>query len=73
MILISQEAYKKKNYIDALEQTFKEMDSLLAERIQGVSSSTAIVVLITPHQIISANIGDTRSVLCRNGMAVNMS
>ena len=37
------------------------------------SGSTAIVVLIVGDRIISANCGDSRALLCRKGVCINLS
>lgn len=37
------------------------------------TGSTANVLLLTPDTIYNANLGDTRSVLCSNGVAVPLS
>lgn len=35
--------------------------------------STAVVAVVTPDKIIVSNCGDSRAVLCRNGVAVPLS
>ena len=35
--------------------------------------STAVVAVVTPEKIVVANCGDSRAVLCRNGVAVPLS
>lgn len=45
----------------------------VSEPISKNTGCTANVVLITPKQYIVANAGDSRSVLCRNGKAVDLS
>lgn len=35
--------------------------------------STAVVAVVTPDKIIVANCGDSRAVLCRNGVALPLS
>ncbi|XP_059298699.1 probable protein phosphatase 2C 24 [Lycium ferocissimum] len=35
--------------------------------------STAVVALVTPNKIIVSNCGDSRAVLCRNGVAIPLS
>jgi hypothetical protein len=35
--------------------------------------STAVVAVVTPEKIIVSNCGDSRAVLCRNGVAVPLS
>ncbi|XWS07722.1 hypothetical protein CRYUN_Cryun41cG0014500 [Craigia yunnanensis] len=39
----------------------------------NVVGSTAVVAVVTPDKIIVANCGDSRSVLCRNGVAFPLS
>ena len=40
---------------------------------RSFAGTTATVVLITRTQMICANAGDSRTVLCKGGRAVNMS
>lgn len=35
--------------------------------------STAVVAIVTPEQIVVANCGDSRAVLCRKGKAIPLS
>lgn len=35
--------------------------------------STAVVAVVTPSKIIVSNCGDSRAVLCRNGVAIPLS
>lgn len=35
--------------------------------------STAVVAVVTPDKIIVSNCGDSRAILCRNGVAVQLS
>lgn len=35
--------------------------------------STAVVAVVTPEKIIVSNCGDSRAVLCRNGVAIPLS
>lgn len=35
--------------------------------------STAVVAIVTPEKIIVSNCGDSRAVLCRNGVAIPLS
>lgn len=35
--------------------------------------STAVVAVVTPEKIIVSNCGDSRAVLCRNGIAIPLS
>ncbi|GMH98207.1 hypothetical protein TrST_g3727 [Triparma strigata] len=58
-----------KAYIDT---AFRSCDEHL-RTLGHMSGSTANVVFVTPGHIICGNIGDSRSVLCRSGMAMEMS
>lgn len=42
-------------------------------KLGDIVGCTANVVLITKKKIIVANAGDSRSVLCRNGRAIQLS
>lgn len=35
--------------------------------------STAVVAVVTPDEIVVSNCGDSRAVLCRNGVAIPLS
>nr|GMC59097.1 protein phosphatase 2C 37-like [Ipomoea batatas] len=35
--------------------------------------STAVVAVVTPESIVVSNCGDSRAVLCRNGVAIPLS
>lgn len=37
------------------------------------AGSTAVVAVVTPENIVVSNCGDSRAVLCRNGVAVPLS
>ena len=43
------------------------------EKVGCKAGTTAIVVLMTKDKYFTANIGDSRAVLCRNGKAVPLS
>jgi serine/threonine protein phosphatase PrpC len=43
------------------------------EQVSNTTGCTANVVLITPNKYIIANAGDSRSVLCRSGRAIQFS
>jgi len=42
-------------------------------QVDSVAGCTATVVLITPQEIYCANAGDSRTVMCENGMTVELS
>ena len=43
------------------------------DRVAETAGCTANVLLVTPKKYIVANIGDSRSVLCKGGKAVPLS
>jgi len=45
----------------------------VSDPISRTTGCTANVVLITPTHIIVANAGDSRSVLCKEGKAIDLS
>lgn len=73
----------------AMERSFVKMDDEVQEGnlvAQGPNcrcelqtpqcdavGSTAVVAVVTPEKIIVSNCGDSRAVLCRNGVAVPLS
>ena len=60
----------------ALDKTFYNLDEEYQTQryqIAGKCGSTACVVLIIGNHIFCANIGDSRAVLSRNGVAINLS
>lgn len=57
----------------ALKEAFLAMDVELRERSEEASGCTAIVVMLTPSHIVTANLGDSRAVLGSNGSTVPLS
>ena len=60
----------------ALDKTFVNLDEeyqAQMDQIAGKCGSTACVVLIIGNHVFCANIGDSRAVLSKNGVAVNLS
>ena len=72
-----------------MEHSFSRMDEEVQNRTDSLQSSgcrcelrtphcdavgsTAVVAVVTPEKIIVSNCGDSRAVLCRNGVAVPLS
>ena len=72
-----------------MEESYSRMDKEVGEWCNGQSSSncrcelrtpqcdavgsTAVVAIVTPDKIIVSNCGDSRAVLCRNGVAIPLS
>jgi len=45
----------------------------IADELGGRAGSTAVMCCISPMFITTANVGDSRAVLCRNGIAIDLS
>ncbi|KAA8539491.1 hypothetical protein F0562_026183 [Nyssa sinensis] len=74
---------------DTMIRSFSRMDNEVTEWCDGVSSSncrcelqtpqcdavgsTAVVAVVTPDKIIVSNCGDSRAILCRNGVPIPLS
>ncbi len=63
------------NVEDSIFQSFLETDASFLSTGNDPSGSTATILVFEPHtqRIHIANTGDTRAVLCRQGMAINLS
>lgn len=55
------------------DKAFHELDSVLRGRLRDDSGCTACTVLVTPKTVTCASVGDSRAVLCRGGVAVDLS
>ena len=64
----SQTSEDARDESDSIEEK-KMMNKLLLDR----SGTTAVAVLLTPTHIICSNAGDSRAILCRDGMALPLS
>ncbi|CAM8962148.1 unnamed protein product [Rhodiola kirilowii] len=78
----------EQSWKDALGRSFSLMDAE-AQKSSGVASnscrcelqmpqcdavgSTAVVAIVSPEKIVVSNCGDSRAVLCRNGVAIPLS
>lgn len=73
--LVSTHAYGDKAYDAAFVETFEKLDSTLDanQELRNEGGCTAVSVLLTASQVICANAGDSRAVLCRNGTALPLS
>lgn len=85
-LLKEQEAYAKKDWKQALHDTFMAFDPIIdkvKEQIlkkinfpgqkETVAGTTATVLLITPTELICANAGDSRTVLSRDKQVIELS
>ncbi|XP_076920975.1 putative protein phosphatase 2C 24 [Bidens hawaiensis] len=77
------------NWSETLATSFARMDKEVTDWSEGASSSncrcelqtpqcdavgsTAVVAVVTPDKIVVSNCGDSRAVLCRNGVAIPLS
>ncbi|EGR27921.1 protein phosphatase 2c, putative [Ichthyophthirius multifiliis] len=77
--LVENQSYKNGQYVQALEETFLCMDQLITsplgrEELQNTNAGcTANVCLIVNNKLYCANSGDSRSVICVGGKAVELS
>ena len=69
------DAYKNKDYKEALRETFKLLDQAIKKDVEkaGDCGSTACVVLLTKEKIYCANAGDSRAIMYSDGAAVALS
>lgn len=63
------ETYTNVNFTDA----YYELDSVLRGKLQDDSGCTACTVIVTDKTVTCANVGDSRAVLCRGALAVDLS
>lgn len=73
--LVGTAAFHDKAYDAAFVQAFEKLDSTLnaSPELRHEGGCTAVSVLLTSTQVVCANAGDSRAVLCRNGVAVPLS
>ncbi|KAL0312464.1 UNVERIFIED_CONTAM: putative protein phosphatase 2C 8 [Sesamum radiatum] len=56
-----------------LDEREKSRDEAAAEEAERMMGSTAMVVLVGKEEVVVANCGDSRAVLCQRGVAVPLS
>eukprot|EP00331_Platyophrya_macrostoma_P000435 CAMPEP_0176405332 /NCGR_PEP_ID=MMETSP0127-20121128/277_1 /TAXON_ID=938130 /ORGANISM="Platyophrya macrostoma, Strain WH" /LENGTH=297 /DNA_ID=CAMNT_0017784375 /DNA_START=57 /DNA_END=950 /DNA_ORIENTATION=- len=73
--LVSTPAFHAKDYPTAFTEAFRQLDASIFEspELKHEGGCTAVTALVAQRRIICANIGDSRAVLCRGGMAVPLS
>lgn len=80
---------KSIDWNETMIKSFSRMDNDITELSNGNSSSncrcelqtpqcdavgsTAVVAVVAPNKIVVSNCGDSRAVLCRNGVAIPLS
>lgn len=60
----------------ALKRAFKALDEAYYKEQKDVAhkcGAAACIVLVIGGRVFTANVGDSRAVLCRNGQAMNLS
>lgn len=87
--LESNKSVSSAQWKEIMERSFKRMDEEVQEwddsdKISNCRcelqtpqcdavGSTAVVAVVTPDKILVSNCGDSRAVLCRNGVAIPLS
>lgn len=73
-------SFKSKNFRLALEESFQKIDEMMQTDNgkkelgnQDESGCTATVALITPSEVYCCNAGDSRTVLSKGKMAIDLS
>lgn len=84
----SQNDVVEKKWRGVMKRSFKRMDEMATSTCvcatsvpfcncdpmeAAISGSTAVAAVLTQDHIVVANTGDSRAVLCRNGMAIPLS
>ncbi|KAA0031544.1 putative protein phosphatase 2C 58 [Cucumis melo var. makuwa] len=60
----------------AIKRAYKKTDEEILDKVKqlGKGGSTAVTaILIDAHKLVVANVGDSRAVLCKNGVAYQLS
>lgn len=76
--LTNLQSYKSKNYRLALEESFMKIDEQMQtdsakKELTDESGCTATVALVTPSEIFCCNAGDSRTVLSKAKIAIDLS
>ena len=75
-VLLESDLYKNGEYLEALRRGYLRLDELLNEQDKEKWQSvgcTAVSLFFKDKDIFVANAGDSRAVLCRRGVAVNLT
>uniref|UniRef100_A0A5B6ZMT2 PPM-type phosphatase domain-containing protein n=1 Tax=Davidia involucrata TaxID=16924 RepID=A0A5B6ZMT2_DAVIN len=67
------EGSEEASWKETMTRSFLRMDDEVTEWCNGISSSNCRCELQTPDKIIVSNCGDSRAVLCRNGVPIPLS
>lgn len=72
--IVNTSAFKSQDYEQSLIHGFRDLDKHLAlTKSDDRSGCTAVSLNVTKDQLICANAGDSRCVLCRSGKAIPLS
>lgn len=74
--IIHTDEFRKGNYVNGIRTGFLRIDEVMRRSPQFVSNvqkcggTTAVCAFVSPTEVYIANCGDSRAVLCRNGVPV---
>ncbi|ORC93159.1 putative protein phosphatase 2C [Trypanosoma theileri] len=73
--LMSAPQYREGKYEEAFKESFRSLDSKLSEMpaLRSEGGTAVICVLLSKGEIVCANAGDSRAVLCRGTKAIPLS
>ncbi|KAH9582062.1 PPM-type phosphatase domain [Trypanosoma melophagium] len=73
--LMSAPQYREGKYEEAFKESFRSLDSKISEMpaLRSEGGTAVICVLLSKGEIVCANAGDSRAVLCRGSTAIPLS
>lgn len=73
--IVKSEEFQKKNFVAGIRDGFLDLDNAMRSKQEDdgdddKSGTTAVCAFVSPDNIYIANCGDSRAVVCRNGMPI---